>query len=108
MKALMPIFLIMTKMNNFIEALFFGNIEAQQQSITKNRELKKVWDELVTCEEELSHKLSCSEKEMFEKYVDCYAKATLINEKDAFVNGFRIGAKLTLDTFSDTDDLLYH
>lgn len=95
-------------MSNFIESLFFGNIEAQQQSITKNRELKKVWDELVACEEELSHKLSGSEKEMFEKYVDCYAKASLLNEKDSFVNGFRIGAKLTLDTFSDTDDLLYH
>ena len=96
------------KMNNFIEALFFGNIEAQQQSIKKNRELKKVWDELVACEEELSLKLNPEEKALFNKYIDCYAKASLLNEKDSFVNGFRIGAKLTLDTFSDTDDLLYH
>lgn len=95
-------------MQNFIEALFFGNIEAQQQSISKTRELKKVWNELVACEEELAFKLNCSEKELFEKYVDCYANAMLINEKDAFVNGFRIGSKLTLDTFSDTDDLLYY
>lgn len=95
-------------MSNFIESLFFGNIEAQQQSISKNRELKNVWDKLVTFEEELLHKLTGSKKELFEKYVDCHAKATLTNEKDAFVNGFRIGAKLTLDTFLDTDDLLYH
>lgn len=94
-------------MSNFIESLFFGNIEAQQQSISKNNELKKVWDELVACEEKLSHNLTGTEKELFEKYVDCYAKAMLINEKDAFVNGFRIGAKLTLDTFSNTDDLLF-
>lgn len=52
--------------------------------------------------------LSCSEKALFNKYIDCHAKASLLNEQDAFVNGFRIGAKLTLDTFSDTDDLLYH
>ena len=94
-------------MNNFIEALFFGNIEAQQQSISKNRELKKVWDELVSCEEEISLKLNPEEKELFNKYIDCHAKASLLNEKHAFVNGFRIGAKLSLDTFSDTDELLY-
>lgn len=94
-------------MQNFVEQLFFGNIEAQQQSLSKNKTLKKIWDELVAYEEELLHKLTGSEKELFEKYVDCYAKATLINEKDAFVNGFRIGAKLTFDTFSDTDELLY-
>ena len=93
-------------MQNFIEQLFFGNIEAQQQSISKNRELKKVWDELVACEEKLSHHLAGTEKALFEKYVDCYAKAMLINEKDAFVHGFRIGAKLIYDTFFDADDLL--
>ena len=94
-------------MQNFIEALFFGNIEAQQQSILKNRELKKVWDELVSCEEELSFKLNTEEKELFNKYIECHAKASLLNERDAFVNGFKIGAKITLDTFSDTDELLY-
>lgn len=94
-------------MSNFIESLFFGNIEAQQQSISKNRELKNVWDKLVTFEEELSLKLTGSQKELLVKYIDCYAKAMLISEKDAFVNGFRIGAKLTLDTFSNTEDLLF-
>ena len=93
---------------NFIEQLFYGNIAPQEQSISKNCELKKVWDELVACEEELSLKLNPEEKALFNKYIDCHAKASLLNEKDAFVNGFRIGAKLTLDTFSDTDDLLYH
>lgn len=92
---------------NFIEQLFFGNIESQQQSISKNRELKKVWDELVSCEEELSFKLNPEEKELFNKYIDCHAKASLLNEKDAFVNGFRIGAKLTLDTFANPEELLY-
>lgn len=30
-----------------------------------------------------------------------------MNEVAAFVTGFRIGAKLTLNTFSNTDDLLF-
>ena len=92
---------------NFIEELFFGNIEAQQQSISKNRELKKVWDELVSCEEEISLKLNPEEKELFNKYIDCHAKASLLNETDSFVNGFRIGAKLTLDTFANPEELLF-
>ena len=92
---------------NFIEQLFYGNIAPQEQSISKNRELKKVWDELVACEEELSLKLNPEEKALFNKYIDCYAKVSLLNEKDAFVNGFRIGAKLTLDTFSNPEELLF-
>lgn len=61
----------------------------------------------MSCEEELSFKLNTEEKELFNKYIECHAKASLLNEKDSFVNGFRIGAKLSLDTFSDTDELLY-
>lgn len=94
-------------MSNFIEELFFGNIETQNQSITKSKEFKKVWDKLSANEDIFSHQLTDDEKKLFNEYVECYARAFAMSEVAAFVTGFRIGAKLTLDTFSNTDDLLF-
>lgn len=57
-------------MSNFIEELFFGNIETQNQSITKSKEFKKIWDKLSANEDILSHQLTDDEKKLFNEYVN--------------------------------------
>ena len=38
-----------------------------------------------------------SEKEIFEKFDDCYAELTDINEREIFVYAFRLGAKIAIE-----------
>ena len=54
---------------------------------------------LTELEKQISDKLSGEEKDLFLKYTDKYIEFTARSLTDAFVSGFRLGAKFTHDTF---------
>lgn len=54
---------------------------------------------LTELEKQISEKLSGEEKDLFLKYTDKYIEFTTRSLTDAFVSGFRLGAKFTHDTF---------
>lgn len=54
---------------------------------------------LTELEKQISEKLSGEEKDLFLKYTDKYIEFTARSLTDAFVSGFRLGAKFTHDTF---------
>ncbi len=84
----------------FISEFFYGNIETQSYSPEFANELKKKLNTLTELEKQLADKLTESENgELFQKYVDAYNAFSSASLADAFVNGFRHGAKFTLDTF---------
>ncbi|MBP3697142.1 MAG: hypothetical protein J6J45_06310 [Clostridia bacterium] len=83
----------------FIEEFFYGNIEAQSCTPEFAEELKKKLNELTEIEKQLSDKLAGDEKALFLKYTDKYIEFTAKSIADSFINGFRLGAKFTLDTF---------
>lgn len=47
-------------------------------------------------------KLADADKELFSEYVDKYLVFLTTSITDGFINGFRLGAKFTLDTFMHT------
>lgn len=93
--------------NNFIEELFHGNIAPCNDSISKDKDFKKVWDRLVATEEILEHRLEGDDKKLFNDYVNAYGVAFSMNEASSFIRGFRIGARIIFDTFDDADDLMF-
>ena len=85
-------------MTGFIEQLFYGNIDAQAYSPEFGAELKKKLNDLTELEKQISDKLLGEEKTMFLNYTDKYIEFTARSLADAFVSGFRLGAKFTQDT----------
>ncbi len=83
----------------FIEDLYYGNIDAQAYNPEFGAELKKKLNDLTELEKQIADKLSGEEKTMFLKYTDKYIEFTARSLTDAFVSGFRLGAKFTHDTF---------
>lgn len=83
----------------FIEDLFYGNIDAQAYNPEFGAELKKKLNDLTELEKQISNKLTGDEKALFLKYTDKYIEITSRSLTDAFVSGFRLGAKFTHDTF---------
>ena len=83
----------------FIEDLYYENIDAQAYSPEFGEELKQKLNELTELEKQISDKLSGEEKDLFLKYTDKYIEFTVRSLTDAFVSGFRLGAKFTHDTF---------
>jgi hypothetical protein len=45
------------------------------------------------------------QKEVFEKYNDCYAKISDANEVAAFTLGFKIGLRLAVESMSDAREI---
>ena len=78
---------------------WYGNTDAQAYSPEFGAELKQKLNELTELEKQISDKLSGEEKTMFLKYTDKYIEFTAGSLTDAFVSGFRLGAKFTHDTF---------
>ena len=86
-------------MANFIENLFYGNIDAQNFTPEFEAELKKKLNDLTNLEKQLAERLVGEEKELLLRYTDKYIEFSARSIADSFLNGFRFGAKFTLDTF---------
>ena len=88
-------------MSNFIEDLYYGNIEPQELSTELSAKLKKKLSKLTENEEQLTAKLNGEEKELFLNYVSAYTEFLSLSNEVSFISGFRLGAKFTYDAFID-------
>lgn len=86
-------------MSNFIEELYYGNIEPQELSTELSGKLKKKLGNLAEKEEQITERLNGEDKELFQNYVSAYIEFSTISNADSFISGFRLGAKFTYDTF---------
>lgn len=90
-------------MKNFIEELFYGNIDPQARGYTKDSNIRKVSDKINDIEEQLTNKLNKEEKALFLEYVNAHSELSAESSLDSFIIGFRLGARFVYDAFvSDT------
>lgn len=90
-------------MKNFIEELFYGNIDPQARGYTKDSNIRKVSDKINDIEEQLTNKLNKEEKTLFLDYVNAHSELSAESSLDSFIIGFRLGARFVYDAFvSDT------
>ena len=86
-------------MSNIIEELYYGNIEPQELNSELSAKLKNKLSKLTENEEQLTAKLTDEDKEMLIDYVNTYNEFLSLSNSDSFISGFRLGAKITYDTF---------
>lgn len=84
-----------------IEELFYGNICPCGKSLTRGSEYSQLLNLAVKNEEKFSEVLSPQQKEMFEKVKECMTDMNNLLEKEAFVDGFRLGVKLIAEAVYD-------
>ena len=88
-------------MSNFIEDLFYGNIEPQESKTHITKLLKAKLNKMTEKEERLRNELSEDTLKIFNEYVDMSNEFSCLSCLDSFISGFRIGSKFTYDTFVD-------
>lgn len=84
-----------------IEELFYGNICPCEKHLTRDSEYSHLLELAVKNEEKLSSLLSPQQKEMFEKVKECMTDMNNLLEKEAFIDGFRLGMKLMAESVYD-------
>lgn len=82
-----------------LENLYYGNIDPANKYIKRGSEYSKLINLSVRNEEKLIPTLSKEQKVIFEKYKDCINEMTSIAEKEAFIQGLKLGIKIIAESF---------
>lgn len=86
---------------DILENLYYGNLFPHEKCAKLDDETKELLGLLNRNEEKLTATLSDEQKETFEKYKDCNREISEICERNAFLNGFRLGARIIIEVVNN-------
>ena len=89
-------------MQNVLEKLFNGELDFDEKVYPHDRETyKQVMDRESELESELLKRLDKEEKEIFNAALDENMKRAIMETDQAFVCGFKLGAMIVIECFTD-------
>ena len=83
-----------------IEDLWYGNIAPWEREIKRSSEYADVLERIVQLETDLHARLNDEEKEILERFVNCTNEMCCISEREMFVRGLTLGAKLIIEVMN--------
>ena len=86
-------------MANFLEELYYGNVDPQARGYRKGCHNLKVSKSINELEEKLTERLSGEDKALFLDFCNAYGELMGESSLDSFI----IGAKMIFDTFCSDD-----
>ncbi len=89
---------------NILEDLWFGNISPWERPFKKDSAYAELLALVIRHQENLNGRLNDEEKEIFEKYSECSNEMHDLTEREAFVKGFTIGARIIIAVLTAEGD----
>ena len=86
---------------NILDALWYGNINPQEQSKENNRAINELLNLMGRNRDRLHGSLTEEQRETLEKYDDCVNEMYGLIESEIFSYAFRLGGRLMLATLLD-------
>ena len=86
-----------------LEDLYYGNIVPQARSYRPGSPQKQRQETVSDLESQLNEKLDVECLRLFRSFVSTYSQCLGDAALDAFIVGFRLGARLTWETFLSED-----
>ena len=91
-------------MKSILEELFYGNLCPNSYCRSKDEQTKELMGYIADHHDNLLNMLTDKQKEVFEKFDDCWDELTDINEREIFVYAFKLGMRIAIEVLSsDTD-----
>ena len=87
-------------MKSILEELWYGNVCPNEASKELSPQAKELIGYIARHHDELYASLTDKQKELLEKYNECYAELTDINEREIFVYAFKLGARIAIDVLT--------
>lgn len=82
-----------------IRELFYGNIHPYERDIPKDSEGDRLNKLILRHDTALKATLNEHETEIMEKLKDALAEQSSLSECEGFINGFRLGVRLMVESF---------
>ena len=90
-------------MRSILEELFYGNICPNTDCRSHDKETKQLMGYIADHHDNLLSTLNDQQKEILEKFDDCYNELTDINEREIFAYAFKLGARIMLAVVSERE-----
>lgn len=87
-------------MKETIIDLFHGNIAPCERLGVGNREIAHLGELVERNHQSLLRGLTDEQKEILEKYEDCVNEMNVLLYEESFVEGYRLGARMTVEALS--------
>ena len=90
-------------MRSILEELFYGNICPNTDCRRHDKETKQLMGYIADHHDNLLSTLNDQQRELLEKFDDCYNELTDINEREIFSYAFKLGARIMLEVLTGKD-----
>ena len=90
-------------MQTTLEELWRGNICPSAGPRETTPEVKELMGYIADHHDALLGMLTDKQKETLEKFDDCYAELTEINEREIFLYAFRLGMRIAIEVFTEPE-----
>ena len=87
-------------MKSILEELWYGNVCPNGGGREVSKEAKKLMGYIADHHDNLQATLTDKQKELLEKFDDCYAELTDMNEREIFTYAFRLGARIAIEVMN--------
>lgn len=87
-------------MISILEELFYGNLCPNTDCRSNEKETKELMKYLSNHRDTLSTELTDKQKEVLEKFEDCYSELTAISEREVFAYAFRLGMRIAIESLT--------
>ncbi len=88
-------------MRAILEELFYGNICPNTDCRSHDKETKQLMGYIADHHDNLLSTLNDRQKEILEKFDDCYNELTDINEREIFVYAFKFGMRIAIEVLTE-------
>lgn len=87
-------------MRSILEELFYGNICPNTDCRSRDKETKQLMGYIADHHDNLLSTLNEQQKELLEKFDDCYNELADINERDIFSYAFKLGMRIAIEVLT--------
>mgnify|MGYP004541803847 CR=1 FL=1 len=87
-----------------LEELFYGNITPHERRFKRGGEFEHILQLMNKNDNELTATLTEKQKEVFDKFKTCHVELSDIAEREIFINGFNLGARMVFEIMSVTEN----
>ena len=91
-------------MRSVINELWHGNVVPQEDSRNNSPEMKKLMEYMARHHDDLLKTMTDEQKEIFEKFHDCWDEYVSLAEAAIFEYAFRLGARLAIEVQKDSEE----
>ena len=88
-------------MNSMIQELWHGNIIPREDSRTNSKEMKELLGYMSRHHEELEKSFTDEQKEVFEKFHDCWSEHASLSDEALFEYAFKLGMRIAIETLTE-------